>query len=120
MNMMRALRNFRVDRRNGKVLGVCAGIANQTGWDVTFVRVGVAVLMIAVAFPWSLVPYALAGFFGRQRASDEYGHEAMTRRPTEDDLAEARAMTARAAEIESCVASENSSLAREIEKLRQA
>ena len=120
MNMMRALRNFRVDRRNGKVLGVCAGIANQTGWDVTFVRVGVAVAIIAISFPWLLVPYALAGFFGRQRASDEYGYERMERRPTEAELAEARAMTARAAEIESCVASENSSLAREIEKLRQA
>jgi len=118
--MMRALRNFRVDRRNGKVLGVCAGIANQTGWDVTFVRVGVAVLMIAVAFPWSLVPYALAGFFGRQRSAVEDGYGGMTRKPSDEDLAEARAMTARAAEIESCVASENSSLAREIEKLRQA
>ena len=117
--MMRALRNFRVDRRNGKVLGVCAGIANQTGWDVTFVRVGVAVLMIAVAFPWSLVPYAMAGFFGRQR-TDDYGYGRPVGRPSEEDLAEARAMTARAAEIESCVASENSSLAREIEKLRQA
>ena len=117
--MMRALRNFRVDKNNGKVLGVCAGIANQTGWDVTFVRVGVAVLMIAIAFPWSVVPYALAGFFGRQRAYDDYGYETI-RRPTEADLAEARAMTARTAEIESCVASENSSLAREIEKLRQA
>jgi phage shock protein C len=120
MNMKRALRNFRVDRRNGKVLGVCAGIANQTGWDVTFVRVGIAVLMIAIAFPWLLVPYAVAGFIGRQRSSDDYGYGRMTGRPSEEDLAEARAMTARAAEIESCVASENSSLAREIEKLRQA
>lgn len=116
--MKRALRNFRVDRRNGKVLGVCAGIANQTGWDVTFVRVAVAVLMIAVAFPWLLVPYAAAGFLGRQRSSDDYGSS--SRRPTEEELAEAGAMTARAAEIESCVAGENSSLAREIEKLRQA
>jgi phage shock protein C len=119
MNMMRALRNFRVDRRNGKVLGVCAGIANQTGWDVTFVRVGVAVLMIAVAFPWSLVPYAVAGFFGRQRSEYEESQMRMGK-PTEEVMAEARAMTARQAEIESCVASEQSSLAREIEKLRQA
>jgi len=118
--MMRALRNFRVDRANGKVLGVCAGIANQTGWDVTFVRVGVAVLMIAVAFPWLLVPYALAGFFGRQRSAAEDGHGRSIPKPTEEVMAEARAMSARQAEIESCVASESSSLAREIEKLRQA
>ena len=77
-------------------------------------------LFRSVAFPWSLVPYALAGFFGRQRSSDEYGCGSMTARPSEESLAEARAMTARAAEIESCVASENSSLAREIEKLRQS
>jgi phage shock protein C len=119
MIMMRALRNFRVDRRNGKVLGVCAGIANQTGWDVTFVRVGVAIAMIAIAFPWSLIPYALAGFFGRQRSEHEESYLRMGK-PTEEVMAEARAMTARQAEIESCVASEQSSLAREIEKLRQA
>ena len=118
--MKQALRRFRVDRRNGKVLGVCAGIANQTGWDVTFVRVAVAVLMIAVAFPWSLVPYALVGFFARQQGAVEDVYGRPLPKATEEVMTEARMMNARAAEIESAVASEDSSLAREIEKLRQS
>ena len=30
---------FRLDKANGKLMGVSAGIANHFGWDVTFVRV---------------------------------------------------------------------------------
>ena len=118
--MRGALRRFRVDRRNGKLLGVCAGIANLTGWDVTFVRVGIVVLALAGPFPWTLVPYALVGFFARQQSAVEDVYGRPLPEPTEEVMAEARAMTARAAEIESAVASENSSLAREIEKLRQS
>lgn len=30
---------FRLDKTNGKLMGVSAGIANHFGWDVTLVRV---------------------------------------------------------------------------------
>ena len=33
-------REFRLDRRNGKIWGVCAGIANYFGIDATWVRIG--------------------------------------------------------------------------------
>lgn len=33
-------KEFHLDRRNGKIFGVCAGIANRFGVDVTLVRVG--------------------------------------------------------------------------------
>ena len=32
-------RGFRLDKTNGKLMGVSAGIANHFGWDVTFVRI---------------------------------------------------------------------------------
>ena len=32
-------RKFRLDKANGKLMGVSAGIANHFGWDVTLVRV---------------------------------------------------------------------------------
>ena len=117
---MKTLRNFRIDRQGGKVLGVCAGIANLTGWDVTFVRVATVLLMLIGPFPWTLVPYGLAAFFGRQQSAVEEGHARPLPRASEEVMTEARAMNARAAEIESAVASEDSSLAREIEKLRQS
>lgn len=30
---------FRLDKANGKFMGVCAGIARFFGWDVTLVRI---------------------------------------------------------------------------------
>jgi len=30
---------FYRDKRNGKVMGICAGIADYTGFDVTLVRI---------------------------------------------------------------------------------
>ena len=32
-------RKFRLDKANGKLMGVSAGIADYFGWDVTLVRV---------------------------------------------------------------------------------
>jgi phage shock protein C len=32
-------RNFRLDRTNGKLMGVCSGIANYFGWDANLVRI---------------------------------------------------------------------------------
>ena len=36
-------RGFRLDRYNGKIWGVCSGIANYTGIDTTWVRIGFVV-----------------------------------------------------------------------------
>jgi len=33
---------FRLDKANGKFMGVCSGIANYFGWDVNIVRIGFA------------------------------------------------------------------------------
>jgi phage shock protein C len=108
-----------VDRRNGKILGVCAGIANLTGWDVTFVRVAAVLLMLVGPFPWTLLPYALAGLLARKKSEDGgFEIERRTPRATEEVLREAHSIGLRTAEVESCVASANGGLAREIERLR--
>ncbi|MBA4161876.1 MAG: recombinase RecF [Novosphingobium sp.] len=39
---MTARTGFRLDKVNGKFMGVCSGIANTFGWDVTLVRFGFA------------------------------------------------------------------------------
>ena len=33
-------RGFHLDKANAKLMGVCSGIADSFGWDVTLVRVG--------------------------------------------------------------------------------
>ena len=56
----RAQRFYR-DPRNGKLMGVCAGIADYFGWNVTFIR-----LLAIVALIWfsafTLIVYFAMGF----------------------------------------------------------
>ena len=54
--------NFTLDRRNGKIMGVCAGIANGTGLDATLVRVAVVLLTLFALGPVGLAAYLLAGW----------------------------------------------------------
>lgn len=39
---MTTSRSFRLDKANGKFMGVCSGIANYFGWDTNLVRIGFA------------------------------------------------------------------------------
>lgn len=39
---MSASNAFRLDKINGKFMGVCSGIANYTGWDANLIRIGFA------------------------------------------------------------------------------
>jgi phage shock protein C len=116
---MRALRGFRIDRRNGKLLGVCAGIANLTGWDPTIVRVGVVLLALVGPFPWTIIPYVAVGLMARRKgAFEEEGYGRPVPRATDEVRAELHEMGRRRAEVETYVAGADSVLAREIEKLR--
>ena len=52
---------FYKDKRNRKFMGVCAGIADYTGLDVTLIRIAVVSLIILSSL--SLLPvYIIAGF----------------------------------------------------------
>jgi phage shock protein C len=116
---MRGRKTFYLDRRNGKLLGVCAGIANYTGWDVTFVRVAMVVVTLAGLFPWSLLAYGLAGWLVRRQplgAGADYDRPLP--RATGEVRDAMREIDRRMAEVETYVASPNGRLASEIEQLR--
>lgn len=109
-------RKFEIDRANGKLLGVCAGIANHTGIDATIIRVALVVVTILGAFPWTLVAYGIAYLAGKPRAQTRY---ALARSPSREESQErVRSLDLRMQAIETYVTSANSSLAREIEDLR--
>ena len=38
---------FYLNKQNKKWLGVCSGIADYMGWDVTLVRIGMVVITLA-------------------------------------------------------------------------
>lgn len=120
---------FYLDRRNRKYKGVCAGIADYTGFDVTLIRVGTVILTIMGGFPWTLIAYWLTAWLAqdkpREIAGDTpaetkfwQGVRASPGRSVRDVRSRFRDLDRRLADIETHVTSGNMSLANEIEKLR--
>ena len=109
---------FHLDKANGKVFGVCSGIAAMTGWDVTLVRVATAV--IAIAFPWTIVAYVVAAVVAKdgRPAWQREGFGPPARVTRADVKAAMTGLDRRLAEVETYVTTGNSSLEREIESLR--
>ncbi len=120
--------NFYRDKRNGKVMGVCAGIADYTGLDVNLVRF--MVLGAVFMSGGSVLPlYFIAGFIANDKprelvsetAEDQrfwQGVRASPTRTARDIRGRMRDIDRRLADIESYVTTENRSLAKEIEQLR--
>jgi len=110
-------KRFEVDRANGKVAGVCAGIANLTGFDATIVRIALVLVTIMGAFPWTLIAYGVAAVAGQPKRGG--GGYALSRAPAAEESRERmRSLDLRMQAIETYVTSSNSKLAREIEELR--
>ncbi|WP_164156966.1 PspC domain-containing protein [Sandarakinorhabdus rubra] len=53
-------RALTLDKSNGKLMGVCAGIANRFGWDVTLVRIAF-VLATLFGFGSAIIVYLVIG-----------------------------------------------------------
>ena len=54
--------SFTLDRRNGKIMGVCAGLSHSSGLDVTLIRVALVLLTVCALGPVGVVAYLLAGW----------------------------------------------------------
>ena len=60
---------FEVDREEGKLLGVCAGLAKATGVDATIVRVGFVLATVFLhGFPWVPLAYVALALIGHRKA----------------------------------------------------
>ena len=119
---------FYRDKRNGKVFGVCAGIADYTGFDVSLVRVCflAAVFMSGggiLPFYWIAALVTPTKPTSLERADVEerqfwQGVRASPAKAARDIRSRLKDIDRRLADIESYVTTENRSLAREIEQLR--
>ena len=118
---------FYIDKRNGQVMGVCAGIANYTGLDVTLVRIMMASAIFLTGF--MLPVYFIAGWIADDQpramaleSKEErrfwQGVRASPAQSARDIRARLRAIDRRLGDIEHHVTTENRSLANEIERLR--
>ena len=119
---------FYLDKGNRKWLGVCAGIADYTGLDVTLIRIGM-VLLTFVGSGMPILAYFVAAWLApvkprelnyetREEAKFWQGVRASPARTVRDVRARFREIDRRLADVETYVTSSNSRLAREIEQLR--
>ena len=57
---------FLLDRGNGKMMGVCAGLSRMAGVDVTVVRL-LTVLSLFVLGPLTILLYLVAGWIAPEQ-----------------------------------------------------
>lgn len=115
------------DKQNGKVLGVCSGIADYTGVDVLWVRLATLALMITQGWP-ILVYIALGVFVGKKPAylysadpqENQYWQRVRQnpKRSAREIRGQMKDVDRRLAEVESYYVSSNPRLNAEIEQLR--
>ena len=119
---------FYLDKQNAKWLGVCAGIADYTGIDITWVRVGTVIFTLLGGFPWTLIAYWVTawmadnkpyGLYENKEESDFWqGVRQSPARTTRDVHSKLRDIDRRMAAAETHYTCRNSRLADEIDNLK--
>ncbi|WEK46192.1 MAG: envelope stress response membrane protein PspC [Candidatus Andeanibacterium colombiense] len=115
------------DKQNGKLMGVCSGIADYTGVSVGWVRLG-ALVLIGMTGGWIIPLYFGAGFILNKkpvglyedRAEQKYWQQVRQspKRTAREIRARFRDIDHRLAEVENYYVSNNARLSAEIERLR--
>lgn len=118
---------FYLDKQNAKWMGVCSGIADYTGIDTTWVRVGMVVLAFATS-GWAALAYVATGLIAPKKPTGLYDSEedekfwqrtrSNPKRTTAEVRSKLRDIDRRLANMETFYTSRNTQLADEIERLR--
>jgi phage shock protein C len=120
---------FYLDKRNGKFLGVCAGISDYTGIDVVLVRIAMVLLTIFATGGAGFVAYFVVAWLADKKPQEfDYADredrkfwQKVRARPgnsVRDVRSKFRDIDRRLADVELHVTSQNRRLADEIEALR--
>jgi len=118
-----------LDKRNKKAMGVCAGLADYTGVDVTLVRVGAVLLTVFALGPLLPVAYLVLGWMAHDKPREFYAADRQEEKfwqqvrakpsaSVRDVRSRFRDIDRRLADIETHVTSQNTRLANEIDALR--
>jgi phage shock protein C len=118
---------FYLDRADGKWKGVCAGLADYTGIEVLWIRVGL-VLLIVAGSGWPILAYLLIAWMAQEKPEGLYqnrdeqkfwqGVRSNPKRSTGEVRSKLRDIDRRLADMETFYTSRNTQLASEIDKLR--
>ena len=116
------------DSQNGKLMGVCSGIAEYTGVDRFWVRLGAIALTIFALGPLAIVAYFIAGFLLKKKPPYLYADSAeqkywqrvrqSPKRTAREIRSRFRDIDRRLADVETYYVSSNQRLTAEIEQLR--
>ncbi|MPT48857.1 MAG: envelope stress response membrane protein PspC [Sphingobium sp.] len=119
---------FYLDKQNAKMMGVCSGLADYTGIDALWVRVGVIVLTIMGGFPWTVIAYFVTAWLAEAKPMGLYedaeearfwqGVRTNPARSAKEVRSSFRDIDRRLSDIELHYTSSNNRLAREIDSLR--
>ena len=120
---------FYRDKVNGKILGVCAGIADYTGINVLWVRLAAVILTLATPAGGIILPaYLLTGIFATRKPGYLYGDRQEQKfwqgvrqspgRTAREVRARFRDIDRRLAEVETFYVTSNPRLSADIERLR--
>ena len=114
------------DKHNAKLMGVCSGIAEYTGVDAFWIRMGVVILTLAMG--WPMLAYIAAGLILNKKPPHLYRDEGEEQywqgvrqspgRTTREIRSRFRDVDRRLAEVEHYYVSNNPRLTAEIEQLR--
>ncbi len=117
---------FYRDKQNGKIAGVCSGLADYTGIDTIWIRIGM--IALALSLGWPLLAYLVIAWITPVKPIGLYadteqqkfwqGVRANPSRSTRDVRASFRDLDRRLADIELFYTSQNKRLEDEIESLR--
>ncbi|HLV06854.1 MAG TPA: envelope stress response membrane protein PspC [Croceibacterium sp.] len=116
------------DKQNAKLMGVCAGIADYTGINAMWVRLGFVISLFTPLSGVTLPLYFIAGLFLNKKPAhlyvdqDEQKYWQRVRQSPKRTAREIRArfrdIDRRLAEVESFYVTSNPRLSAEIERLR--
>ena len=114
------------DKHNAKLMGVCSGIADYTGIDAFWLRLGMVILTVSLG--WPLLAYFVAGVLlqkkpphlYRDTQEQEYWQRVRQspKRTAREIRSRFRDIDRRLADVESHYVSNNPRLTAEIEQLR--
>jgi len=116
------------DKHNAKLLGVCSGIADYTGINAGWVRLGAIVLTCMLTPMFTLPAYFIAGMLLSKKPPHLYvapaeqkfwqGVRQSPKRTAREVRARMKDIDRRLADVENFYVSNNSRLTAEIERLR--
>lgn len=125
---MAARTQYYLNKQDAKWKGVCAGIADYTGIEVLWVRIGMVLLTLAGGFPWTLIAYWLIAWMAPRKPIDLYetpadakfwqGVRTNPTRSAAEVRSKLRDIDRRLGDMETHFTSRNTALANEIDALR--